>query len=463
MSKSPALVTGDVKRGYRNNPEDKARVEAARAAGKPYKLADMKALYLLVGANGSKTWKWGYRFNGVQKVLTIGEYPDVDLAKARAECAQAAVDLKAGIDPAAAKKTQKEETKKEAATTFGGVAAEWIALNVPDENDPNDKQPGKWSRYYAQQVRNFMGRYVINAPIGLRPIKSITSADIVALVQSIGNREKADKKAGERKSGGSWTIATLIKQWCAKVFAWAIITQRYPAGSNPAMGYTVRDAGVAKPKTRSNKALDENGLRTLFASLQAYTRGKEDQKHTGQRSTTIAIELLMITCVRTGELRKAEWPEFDLDKALWTIPAERMKMGKAHVVPLPAQAVKLLMELKAINAPVSSAATRQFLFPNRRRGSDDCMSATTLNRALGNMGFNGDNWFRMHGSRGTADTTLREQDAQHHHVEAALSHAIKGVEAHYNKAQYLAQRRAMLQGYADYLDTLRPADTPVAA
>ncbi|REE21221.1 integrase [Paraburkholderia sp. BL27I4N3] len=447
-----------------------AKAKAAKATGKPYKLSDRDAMYLLVGANGSKNWMFAYRMEGVAQkgpnkgksgllnyAFNLGKCPDVDLDEARKRRAAAAELVSKGIHPKDAKQAENAKAKKELATTFGGIAQEWIDANAPDPADPNPKGSGKWSHYYVQQIRNAMGRYVINAPLGTTPIKEVTSADIFNLVQGIADRK--GKAAGdERKTKGAPSIAVLLKQWSSAVFALAIATQR--AVINPAEGFKVSTA-VKKPKPRSNKALDEDELRSLLSALPRYSEKKPGNRNTGSRETVIAIELLMLTAARTVELRKAQWPEFDFMTATWKIPAERMKMGEPHVVPLSTQAIVLLQELREINPPPKTGP--QWLFPNRRRGSVDCMSATTINRALGNMGFNGEQLFRAHGARGTASTYLHGADYEPLIVESALAHKQKGVAGVYNQGKYLKQRRAMMQAYADYLDSLRPREGAVAA
>ncbi|MGF6905346.1 tyrosine-type recombinase/integrase [Paraburkholderia sp. GAS348] len=438
--------------------KDQVRDAKPRPDG-PYKLTDRDSMYLLVDKSGSKTWRFNYRLPGLKKdgtigpvqySFTLGTYPEVDLLKARKLRDVEADRVKSGINPIEFHRAEKTKNEVKLATTFAGIAQEWIAANVPDENDPNDKQPGKWSKYYAQQVHNFMGRYVLNAPIGGRPISDIKSPDIAALCKSVGVRDKAT--GDERKAKGAPSIAILLKQWCGKIFSLAIATGRYEH-NNPANGFDLKDAGVNKPKTKNNKALGEKELRELLAKLQGYSVKKPGQAYAGQRDTVIAIELLMLLMVRTVELRKAQWQEFNLTDALWTIPASRMKKGAEHVVPLPAQAIELLNELRLINPPAKNGTG--WLFPNRRRGSVDSMSATTINRALGNMGFNGDKLFRAHGTRGTASTHLHSTKHDPLMVEAALAHKQKGVAGIYNQGDYLDSRRAMMQTYADWLSGLK--------
>ncbi|MDR5855493.1 tyrosine-type recombinase/integrase [Caballeronia sp. LZ062] len=397
-------------------------INAAKPKDKPYKLSDLNRLSLTVSKVGTKSWSWAYRLDGQDRTYQIGRWPKIGLAEARARRAEAEKLVKAGIHPKAHDGQQVAQTMAEQATTFWGVMAEWIDINRP-----------KWSSSYLDQVERFAGRYIRDAEIGKRPLRSLTSADIYGLTRSIGARGKTT--GTERKAGGAPSIATLIKMWCSGVFRLGIASGR--CDNNPAAGFKLSDV-VAKPPTKNNRPLDADELKRLLSKLKEYR---------GQRTTIIAIKLLLLTFVRTIELRAATWPEFDLENALWTIPADRMKRRLPHVVPLSAQAVTLLTELKQLTG------TKAWLFPNRR---DDAryMSATTINRALEYMGFAGRDsiGFTAHGARGTASTYLHEEDFNPKHVDRQLAHVEKKkVVGTYNKAQYLKQRRVMMQEYADYI------------
>ncbi|KIG09828.1 integrase family protein [Burkholderia sp. MR1] len=419
-----------------------AKIHAAKPKAKPYKLSDLDRLYVLVSTAGSKTWKWAYRLDGKDSTCTLGTFPEMGVAEARHARAEAEKVVKAGQHPAAVKAAEKAKAKEEAATTLWGVTAEWI-----------DAMRGNWSPYYLQQVENFMGRYVRDGELGNRPIKSITPADVFGLVSGVAVRKQVN--GAERKATGSPHIATLLRQWLSAVFRRAVISGR--ADRNPVTDLKASDV-IAKPKTRNNRALSEDELRDLLKAMAAFS---------GTRSVGIAMELLMLAFVRTTELRAATWGEFDLDKATWTIPAERMKIKHVgdHVVPLCARAVELLKELREINPPAKSGP--QWLFPNRRRGSADCMAQTTLNRALERMGFNGAGsiGFSGHGFRGTASTLLHEQHFAPEVIEAQLAHRQRShVSAAYNKAQYLPARRKMMTAWGDYIEGLKvPAAVQHAA
>ncbi|WP_423391490.1 tyrosine-type recombinase/integrase [Burkholderia sp. LMG 21824] len=400
-------------------------INGAKPKDRPYKLSDLNRLSLNVSKVGTKSWSWAYRLDDKDCTYQIGRWPDIGLAEARERRAMAERLVKAGIHPKAHDEQQVMQTKVEQATTFWGVTSEWIALNR-----------SKWSPYYLDQIERFTGRYIRDAELGKRPLRSITSADIFALVRGVGSRTK--RSDNERKVSGAPSVAVLLKQWCSAVFRLGIASGR--CDSNPAAGFKLSDA-VAKPPVKNNRVLDEEEIRRLVSELNRYR---------GNRTTVIAVSLLLLTFVRTIELRAAAWSEFDLESAVWTIPPERMKRRLPHVVPLSSQAVKLLKELGLLTGNAT------WLFPNRR-DETRCMSATTINRALEYMGFAGANGigFTAHGARGTASTYLHEEDFHEKHVERQLAHVQKNkVAGTYNKAAYLKQRREMMQHYADYLSHL---------
>ena len=408
-------------------------IKAAKSEDKPYKLYDMRRLYLLVSVAGSKCWKWNYRLDGKDCTFTIGEYPGVGLAKARSIRDEAKKLVDQGIHPLDHKRTLRLRQKNEAATTFWGVAKEWIEIKTPS-----------WSPYYAKQVESFMGRYVGDADIGQRSIGSIDARDIYGLVRGVAQR--TSKSKDERKSSGAPTLAINLRQWCSAVFRHAIVSGR--AKTNPVADLKAGDV-IVRPPVKNNRALSPAEISNLLAALCRYR---------GTRSTRIAVELLLLTFVRTGELRMATWGEFDLKKAIWTIPARRMKIkaNGDHVVPLSRQAALLLEELREVNSYPANDRN-QLLFPNRVK-LDTCISATTINRALEYMKLNGKGTigFSAHGFRGTASTLLHEMGFRPEVIEVQLAHKeSNSVKAAYNKALYLNDRVSMMQKWADYIDTLR--------
>lgn len=412
-------------------------VKAAKPKDKPYKLSDTARLYLLVTIAGSKYWKWNYRLDKKDCTYTLGEYPDVSLHKARELRDAARKIVEEGIHPADHKKELLRQRKLESATTFWGVTEEWIAFKKP-----------RWSPYYLKQVESFMGRYVRDSDLGICPIGKITSADIVSMVRGVAQRQT--KGDGERKSGGAPSIAINLRQWCSAVFRFAIVSGKL--AGNPIGEIQLKDV-VTRPRVKNNRPLKPEEIRDLLKVLKEYKFGT--------RAVRVAVELLLLTFVRTGELRMATWGEFDLKAGLWVIPAHRMKIKDAgnHVVPLSRQVIALLRELLEMRGQHLTKPKPDWVFPNFRR-TEACMSATTVNRSLERMGFNGkdsDIGFAAHGFRGTASTLLNEQGLRHKVIEFQLAHKEKNkVAGAYNKAEYLDERIAMMQHWADYIDTLRP-------
>lgn len=406
-------------------------IKGAKPKDKPYKLADTARLYLLVSKAGSKHWKWNYRLDGKDCTYSIGEYPQIGLAQARSLRDEARKIVEQGIHPLQHKKIQQAKFKHEIATTFWGVAEEWI-----------EHRRASWSPTYAKQVESTMGRYIKDGSIGLLPIKQITAVEIFELITGVAKRKS--RKGAERRDEAP-NLARLLRQWCSGVFRHAIVSGR--AETNPVAALAAGDM-VTRPKVKHNRALTPDELRSLLIALHDFG---------GMRSTGIAIELLMLTFVRTAELRQAEWSEFDLDNKKWVIPAGRMKIKDAgdHLVPLSSQAVELLKELRNICGK-TAPGHRQWLFRNIRN-TDDCMSATTINRALERMGFNGKDsiGFSAHGFRGTASTLLHEMKYRPEVIELQLAHKERNsVKAAYNNAQHIPERVTMMQHWADYLDGL---------
>ncbi|GAO36706.1 integrase [Sulfuricella sp. T08] len=404
----------------------------AKPKDKPYKLSDADRLYVLVTVAGKKYWKWNYRLDGKDCTYTLGTFPDVGLSEARERRIAIEKLVQQGIHPSDFDDDQRLMAKAEKAATFWSVAEEWISGNKI-----------KWTPNYLTQVETFMRRYVRDAAIGSRPIRQITTAEIYELVTGVAKRSEC--KGGERKATGSPTLAIMLRQWSGAVFRLAIVSGR--AERNPVADLKASDV-IVRQKVKNNRALSVPELREFLKALMAFT---------GQRTTGIAIELLMLTFVRTTELRAATWGEFDLNNAVWTIPASRMKIKNAgdHVVPLSSQAVTLLRELREIVGTPKTGP--HWLFPNYRRESD-CMTATTINRALERMGFNGKNsiGFSGHGFRGTASTILHEIGYRPEVIEVQLAHKERNaVKAAYNKAQYMADRIAMMEQWAGYIGSLQ--------
>lgn len=393
-------------------PLTDAKIRTAKANSKPIKLADGGGLYLEVRPGGTKLWRYRYRIAGKENVFAIGKYPESSLVDARAEHGKARVLVKRGVHPSHNRQVERLSNQIANANTFEAVAREWVS-----------KKAGAWTPYYQRQVTNFLAADVF-PHIGKLPIRSVTAAHLLEIIRRIESR-------------GAVSIALLVRQWSSAIFRYAVATLR--ADGDPAAA--LRGA-IQRPKVEHHKPLSREQIKDFIAAVDEYG---------GYRTTVIALRLMLLTFVRAVELRKAEWAEIDLDRAEWRIPAERMKMREPHIVPLSGQAVALLTELR------SYTGGRPTLFPNYRRPKG-CMTATTLNRALERMGFNGKGsiGFSAHGFRATASTILNEMGYRSDVIERQLAHADRDkVRASYNHAEYMTERRGMMQDWATYLDSLQ--------
>lgn len=386
-------------------PLTDVQIRTAKPDSKPQKLTDGNGLYLEVRPTGTKLWRYRYRIAGKENVYALGEYPTVGLAAAREARQDARKLVKQGIHPSHARHRTKAARISENADTFEAVAKEWMEKTMPS-----------WTPYYQRQVVSMLEANVF-PHIGRLPIRTVTAAQLLQIVRVTGKRAP--------------TVAILVRQWCSAIFRYGIATLR--ADNDPTAALR---GSIVRPRVEHRKPLGKADVRPFMKALDNYQ---------GLAWTATAMRLLMLTFVRPVELRAAEWKEFDLEAAEWRIPAGRMKMRESHIVPLSAQATALLKELKA-------AATSHWLFPNVRRPST-FMSGTTLNRALERMGYGGK--FSSHGFRATASTMLNELGYNPDVIERQLAHAPRNkVRASYNRAEYLAERRKMMQGWADYLDGL---------
>jgi len=395
-------------------PLTDAKIRTSKPAPKPVKMSDGGGLHLEVRPSGAKLWRYRYRIADKENVFAIGEYPEISLAEARTERDKARALVKQGLHPSQHRRAERLSNQVANANTFEAVANEWIS-----------KKSARWTPYYQRQVENFLAADVFPF-IGKLPIRHVTAAHLLEIIRRIEGR-------------GAATVALLVRQWSSAIFRYAVATLR--ADSDPAAA--LRGA-IHRPKAKHRKPLSRDQIAAFMEAL---------EKYGGYRTTVIALRLMLLTFVRTVELRKAEWSEFDLESAEWRIPAERMKMREPHIVSLSKQAVLLLRELHTYTGG------RGFLFPNYRRPGE-CMTATTLNRALERMGLNGKDsiGFSAHGFRATASTILNEQGYRSDVIERQLAHAERDkVRASYNHAEYMDERKTMMQEWADYLDGLRKA------
>lgn len=406
-------------------PLTDAKIRTTKPSDKPIKLTDGAGLYLEVRPSGKKLWRYRYRILGKENLFAIGEYgdkkPKISLSEARDAAKAARVLVKQGVHPSHDRQTAQLANHAENANTFEVVASEWI-----------EKTKAGASDYYRQQIVRVFKADVYPA-IGKLAIRKVTAAHILKIMRSAEAR-------------GATAVAANIRQWCSAVFRYGVATLRLevdPAGA--------LRGSITRPKTKHAKALTAEEIKLFFKGLESYG---------GYRTTAIALELMLLTFVRTVELRQAEWSEFDLDNGEWRIPAARMKMKEQHLVPLSEQTIKLLTELKTYTGG------RKHLFPNQRN-PQTCMTNTTLNRALERMGLCGKNGigFSAHGFRATASTMLHEAGHSGDVIERQLAHAERSkVRAAYNHAQFLPDRRRMMQEWADKIDFLaRPEGKAKAA
>lgn len=387
------------------------KIRNRKPSDKPVKLPDGNGLYLEVRPTGAKLWRYRYRIDRRENVFAIGEYPTIGLADARAIRADARELVKQGIHPAHNRQADKAVQVANNANTFKAVALEWIG-----------QKKAKWSPYYFRQVDRFMASDVFPY-IGTLPIRSVTAAHLLEIIK------RAEKRGAE-------TVALNLRQWCSAIFRYAVSTLR--ADSDPAAALK---GAIHRPPVEHRRPLSPEEIIVFVDAAEAYG---------GYRATVIALRLMLLTFVRTVELRTATWNEFNLDLGEWRIPAERMKMRKAHLVPLSRQAIDLFRELHTLTGG------RDFLFPNLRNPKT-CMTGTTLNRALERMGFDGKEGIRFsaHGFRATASTILNEKGYRPDVIERQLAHSERDkVRASYNQAEYLDERRAMMQDWADFVDDL---------
>lgn len=399
----------------------------ARPKNKPYKIRDSKSLnlYLLVSTAGGKRWKLDYRLDGRHGTYTLGTFPGVTLAEARRLRNDASELVRKGIHPKARDKQIQTENIKHFKNTFWSNCEAWL-----------DDSKGKWSTVYWEQAERLLTRYVKETALGDMPANDVTPGDIYRLLQSIAKRKKLETV--ERKAAGAPHIAARVRLHLDGVYRRAVIIGA--AAINPVAVFKLSDA-VTLPRVRHNRSLDASLLKQVLTLMA--TKGRP--------LTCLAMRLLMLTSVRTAELRGATWKEFNLDKAEWTIAGERMKMRRSHLIPLSRQAILVLGEVKALQP---KHKPDDLLFPHTRQRKKP-MSAGTINAVFMRAGFNKDKLFRAHGTRGTFSTWAHENGFNPLAVERQLSHVESNmVKRAYNHAEFLPERQALMQTWADYLDTV---------
>ena len=389
-------------------------IKQAKPASKPHKLADGGGLYLLVNPNGSKWWRWDYRIAGKRKTLSMGTYPETTLAEAREKHGAARKLLAQGADPSADRqgaKRQRVEAQQTAADTFEVVTREWMAREHP-----------KLAEVTANKNRWLFETFLF-PEIGHLPLTAITPRVLLDALRKI---EAAGKQETARRA----------KIKAGQVFRYAILEGKVDADPTAALR-----GAVKRVKHKHHAAItDPAKIGQLLRDIDGFT---------GQPVTYAALKLAPLVFVRPGELRGAEWSEFDLDGAMWRIPGARMKMRVDHLVPLSTQAIAVLRDLQ----PLTGGG--RYVFPSLR-GASRPMSENTVNIALRSLGYDGDT-MTGHGFRAMASSRLNEMGWDERAIERQLAHSepneVKG--AYNYAAKYLEDRKRMMQAWADYLDGLR--------
>jgi len=382
-------------------------IRNAKPGDKDAYLFDGGGMFLLIKPNGAKWWRLKYRHGGKNKLLSLGVYPETGLKQAREERDKARELLRQGIDPSTARKREKQALRGACVDSFEAVAREW-----------HGKQAVRWDAGHASRVLVSLEKDAF-PDLGAMPVKEITAQDLLCAMRKIEAR-------------GAHETAGRVLQRCSAVFRYAIVTGK--STSNPA---DALKGALTTQKVVHRPALTAAELPEFLELLDAYQ---------GHRQTALAIRLLMLTFVRPGELRGARWEEFDLEAAEWRIPAERMKMRDPHIVPLSRQALEVLAELRTMNGAYA------LVFPGAKPSQP--ISENTVLYALYRMGYH--SRATGHGFRATASTILNEMGHPPDVIERQLAHVERNkVRAAYNRAQYLPERRKLMQVWADYLDGLK--------
>jgi integrase len=391
-------------RGYERLSD--VEVRQAKAKDKEYNLADGRNLYLRVRTTGSKVWILNYYRPGTKKRANVGlgAYPDVSLKDARKRAKELRTALADGIDPKEHREDKQRAIAEQNTNTFEHIARKWLAL-----------KEGKVSPAYYGKISSRLELYIF-PKMGATPIHKVNAVTTIEIIQPLADDEKLE------------TVKKVCR-WINEIMVYAVNTGVIHA--NPL-------AGIGKafnaPKVTNLPTLRPEELPSLMHAI---------QHSTTKLVTRCLIEWQLHTMVRPGEAAAAKWSEIDFEKAEWTIPAERMKKNRDHIVPLSDQTIQLLDVLR----PVSGH--REFIFPSDHNPRKPANSQSA-NRALGRMGFHGR--LVSHGLRALASTTLNEQGFDPDVIEAALAHVDKNsIRAAYNRAQYLERRRKMMDWWSNHI------------
>jgi integrase len=385
------------------------QVRSAKPRDKAFRLADERGMYLEIATNGSKYWRLKYRLLGKEKLMALGVYPEVSLKEAREKRDNARKLIAESEDPIAHKKAKKTAAIVEATSMFEIVAREWFLKYSPS-----------WVANHASKIINRLEADIFPW-LGKRDIKSITAPELLEALRRVENR-------------GAVETAHRILQNCGQIFRYAIATGRAERDVSA-------DLKGAIPPTKQKhhpSIVEPKAVASLINVINGYE---------GTFVTKCALQLAPLLFVRPGELRHAEWSEFNFETFEWRIPAEKMKMRTLHIVPLSSQTLKILNDIK----PLTGGG--KYLFPGAR-SRERPMSENTINGALRRLGYSSEE-MTGHGFRSMASTLLNEQGWHRDAIERQLAHGERDqVRAAYNYAEHLPERRKMMQAWADYLDVL---------
>jgi integrase len=394
-------------------PLTKIECDKAQSRDKPYKLADGAGMYLEVMPNGSKYWRYKYRWQGKERRLALGVFPLITLAEARDKRDQARKQLANGVDPSSAKQEIKRQVAIQAANTFMVVAEEWFEINKD-----------RWTAGTAEHIQRRLQKDIYPY-IGARPIADITPPELLDCLRKIEKR-------------GALEIAGRIKQTCGQIFRYGVQTGR--CDRDPSVDLK---GALKSRKVKHHATIDASEIPEFIATLE------RNEARLFER-TRRAIWLSLLTFTRPGEIRQARWSEIDFDARQWSIPAERMKMRRDHIVPLSRQAIEVLKAQKEETDMLNT----EYVFPSQVRPRNP-MSDGTVNMALKRLGYG--QLMVAHGFRALARTTIREKlkyDSEI--IEKQLAHQTRNpLGEAYDRTQFLDERREMMQAWGDYLDGIR--------
>jgi len=390
-------------------PLSDMKVQKAKSKDKPVTLFDGGGLFLMVTPTGGKLWRFKYRYDGKQKLLALGAYPEISLLDARQKREEARRQLAHDIDPGAVRKAQKQANIQET-ETFEVIAREW-----------HNKFMHTWKESHSSRVLSRLERDVF-PHLKLRPIAQIKAPELLGVLRRLESR-------------GILHTAHIVRSICGQIFRYAVATGR--AERDPSADLR----GALTPVKTINRAAITEPIKVgeLLRAIACYK---------GSFVVQSALKFAPLTFVRPGELRHAEWAEIDFEKAEWNIPAHKMKMKQAHLVPLSRQAIEILIELKKLTG------TGRYVFSGRT--SERPMSDNAILAALRYMGFEKSE-MSGHGFRAMARTILDEVlQVRPDFIEHQLAHAVRDPNGRaYNRTAHLAERKKMMQTWADYLDGLR--------